>query len=65
MAESFVDDIALALKKYNYYENCFADNSVITDLAWGGLDFENNISLNDYDVTRIQNHACKSSSEWL
>ena len=54
MAESFVDDIALALKEYNYYENRFTDNSVYIDLAWGGLDFENNVSLNDYDRKRIQ-----------
>ncbi len=54
MAESFVNDIALALKKYNYYENRFSDNSVYIDLAWGGLDFENSVSLNDYDRKRIQ-----------
>ena len=54
MAESFVDDIALALKEYNYNENSFTGNSVYTDLAWGGLDFKNNVSLNDDDRRRIQ-----------
>ncbi len=60
MAESFVDDIALALKEYNYNENRFTDNSVYTDLAWGGLDFENNESLNDDDRKHIETTLAKA-----
>lgn len=54
MAESFVDDIALALKEYDNNENRFTDNYAYLDLAWAGLDFENNLSLNNYDRQRIQ-----------
>jgi hypothetical protein len=54
MAASFVDDIALALKEYSETLNMFFDDSVYSDLAWGGLDFQNNTALEEADKKRIQ-----------
>ena len=54
MALSFVDDIAFALQEVNERQGVVADNSIYLDLAWGGLDFQNNESLDDNDKERIQ-----------
>ena len=54
MALSFVDDIAFALKEVNERQGVVADNSIYLDLAWGGLDFQNNESLDVSDKERIQ-----------
>ena len=54
MALSFVDDIAFALQEVNERQGVVADNSIYLDLAWGGLDFQNNESLDDTDKERIQ-----------
>lgn len=65
MAESFVDDIAMSLKEYNNNENRFTDSSVYTDLAWGGLDFENNESLNEDDRKHIETTLAKAQLNGL
>ena len=54
MALSFVDDIAFALQEVNERQGVVADNSIYLDLAWGGLDFQNNESFDDTDKERIQ-----------
>ena len=53
--KSFVEYIAMALKEYSESMSLsFIDDSVYTDLAWGGLDFKNNSQLTDEDKERIQ-----------
>ncbi|HLL42155.1 MAG TPA: hypothetical protein VK369_03410 [Segetibacter sp.] len=53
---SFIDDIALALDEYSETVGLVNDDKhVYTDLAWGGLDFQNNIQLTADTKKRIQN----------
>lgn len=53
---SFIDEIALALDEYSDAIGLIdVDNSVYTDLAWGGLDFKNNAGLTSETKKRIQN----------
>ena len=54
MALSFVGDIAFALQEVNERQGVVADNSIYLDLAWGGLDYQNNESLDFSDKERIQ-----------
>lgn len=51
---SFVGDIASALKEYGENSGLKIDDIVYQDLAWGGLDFNNNSQLTDEDKQRIQ-----------
>ena len=56
MERSFIDEIALALDEYSETVGLNkVDKSVYTDLAWGGLDFQNNIKLTGNIKQRIQN----------
>lgn len=54
MAVSLVDDIALALKEYSENLNLSFDNSIYFDLAWGGLDYQNNSEFTEADKKRIK-----------
>lgn len=54
MAFSFVGDIAAALKEYGRSLGLRVDESVYTDLAWGGLDFQNNDGLAEENKERIR-----------
>lgn len=54
MARSFVDDIALALKEYSSNIDVDVEESVLMDLAWGGLDFQNHEQLAEENKIRIQ-----------
>ena len=54
MAVSFVDEMALALKEYGRSIGLNVDDSVYTDLAWGGLDFQNSGQLTAESKKRIQ-----------
>lgn len=54
MAISFVGEIATALQEYGRHLGLQVDNSVYRDLAWGGLDFQNNDHLADENKVRIQ-----------
>ncbi len=54
MELSFVDDIAIALKAYGNSINLLVNDNVYLDLAWGGLDFQNNEKLTGADKRRIQ-----------
>lgn len=51
---SFVDDIAEALDAYGQSIDLSVDYSIYTDLAWGGLDFQNNEDLTAFNKERIQ-----------
>lgn len=53
MTISFVHDIASALKDYGVSMGLNISDSIYEDLAWGGLDFENNSQLSADDKTRI------------
>jgi hypothetical protein len=53
---SFMDDLALALADYSEIVGLTSvDKYVYSDLAWGGLDFQNNIQLTAGIKKRIQN----------
>ena len=53
--KSFVEYIAIALKEYSESIGLsYIDDTVYADLAWGGLDFNNNSRLSDEDKERIQ-----------
>lgn len=54
MAASFVDEIALALREYGRTLGLKVADSVYTDLAWGGLDFQNNNQLAEENKERIR-----------
>lgn len=54
MAFSFVGEIATALREYGRNLGLQVDDSVYTDLAWGGLDFRNNDQLGEECKLRIQ-----------
>lgn len=54
MEKYFVNDIAAALKEYGKSMHLKINNSVYTDLAWGGLDIENSIQLSDMEKERIE-----------
>lgn len=54
MAISFVKEIAIALKEYGRSLDLKADDSLYTDLAWGGLDFYNNDQIEEDSKLRIQ-----------
>ena len=49
----FRADIAAALAGYSKLVNLNVDNSVLSDLAWGGLEFRNNDNLTQEDKVRI------------
>ena len=49
----FRADIAAALAAYSKLVNLNVDNSVLSDLAWGGLEFRNNDNLTQEDKVRI------------
>lgn len=51
---SFVDDITEALNTYGQSIGLSVDQSVYADLAWGGLNFQNNSLLTQTDKKRIQ-----------
>ncbi|MBD0352313.1 MAG: hypothetical protein ICV65_14275 [Flavisolibacter sp.] len=55
MEVSFLDDIAQALKVYGSSIGLSIDDAIYADMAWGGLDFQNNSSLSEVDKERIQN----------
>jgi hypothetical protein len=56
IVRSFIGDIAAALDEYSVMAGLNnADKDVYTDLAWGGLDFQDNIELTAEMKTRIQN----------
>lgn len=56
MERSFIDEIALALDEYSETAGLNnVDKYVYTDLAWGGLNFQNNIQLTSQIKKRIQN----------
>ena len=55
MVASFIDDIAASLKQIGISLGLNLDDQVYQDIAWGGLDFENNSQLSDDDKERIQN----------
>lgn len=54
MALSFVGEIAAALREYGSSLGLQVDDSVYTDLAWGGLDFHNHNELAEESKLRIQ-----------
>jgi hypothetical protein len=54
MAVSFVTEIATALREYGRRLGLQADDSVYTDLAWGGLDYHNCDTLAEESKLRIQ-----------
>lgn len=54
MAISFVDEIAAALRAYGRSLGLQVDDSVYTDLAWGGLDFHHNNNIAEENKLRIQ-----------
>jgi hypothetical protein len=54
MAISFVSDIALSLKEFSENQNVFYNDNVYADLAWGGLDYQNNPGLDETDKERIE-----------
>ncbi|HKH62374.1 MAG TPA: hypothetical protein VKA49_16140 [Flavitalea sp.] len=51
----FTGDIATALKAYSERVNLIVENTVFSDLAWGGLNFRNNDMLSDEEKERIHN----------
>lgn len=55
MERSFVKEIADALEAYGNSIGLQIDRYVYDDLAWGGLDFDNNYYLSPDDKVRIQN----------
>lgn len=55
MEKSFVNDIATSLKEYGQARGLNLSDYIYQDLAWGGLDFDNNNQLSDDDKARIQN----------
>lgn len=54
MANSLVDDIALAVKEYGLSVGHYVEDSVCRELAWAGLDFQNNDQLAEENKMRIQ-----------
>lgn len=54
MALSFVGEIAAALREYGHSFGLQVDDSVYTDLAWGGLDFHNHHELAEESKLRIR-----------
>lgn len=55
MEKSFVGEIATALKEFGQARGYQLDDYIYNDLAWGGLDYDNNFQLSDDDKIRIQN----------
>ncbi|MDP8933904.1 MAG: hypothetical protein M3N42_07095, partial [Cyanobacteriota bacterium] len=53
MEESLTGEIALSLKEYAATIGIVADDAVYVDLAWGGLNFQNNKRLTKEDKQRI------------
>jgi hypothetical protein len=53
MAQSFVGVIASALREYGRSLGLTVNDSVYTDLAWGGLDFQHNEELAEENKLRI------------
>jgi hypothetical protein len=49
----FRADIAIALKAYSKLVHLDVDNTIFSDLAWGGLEFRNNDNLTQEDKVRI------------
>lgn len=60
--KSFVGEIASALKEFGVVCKLHLDDNIYNDLAWGGLDFENNSQLSDDDKVRIQNRLSAEQS---
>ena len=55
---NFVEDIAESLNEFGQKIGLISiDKSVYNDLAWGGLDFENDALLTETDKQRIQNRV--------
>lgn len=54
MARSFVHDIAIALKEYAHNTGGDYNDTFYDDLAWAGLDYQDNDELKQKDKFRIQ-----------
>lgn len=55
IAKNFVEDIAESLNEFGQKVGLININELVyNDLAWGGLDFENNTSLTEADKQRIE-----------
>ena len=54
MVKTYIEDIAALLKEYSITYNLnITDDQIFKDLAWGGLDYVNNSTLDDDDKERI------------
>ncbi len=54
MEASFVGEIAVALKEYGNKIGLSLNDTIYSDLAWGGLGFQNSTQLSDQDKERIR-----------
>ena len=63
--KTFLIDIAFALKEYGDKTNADADDVTYFDLAWGGLNVENNHKLTAKAKRRIQNRLSEEQSRQL
>lgn len=55
MIKSFIEDISQALELFGKSQGYNIDKYIYDDLAWGGLDFQNNSQLSDEQKDRILN----------